>query len=111
MPDSQYNPLDRAALGPDRRPPMLQVQFLDVERQDLRGPVQTATGVTARFGIGVVAALRFVAAMIAGSVTDALLSGLLLGVIPGLVLILTLALVLLISAIKLARHPVPGHDR
>ncbi|MEU4231977.1 sulfite exporter TauE/SafE family protein [Nonomuraea sp. NPDC026600] len=52
--------------------------------------------------------LRFVAAMVAGSVVGALLGGLLLGVIPGLVLIPVLAAVLLISAIKLARHPTPG---
>ncbi|MFF5212199.1 sulfite exporter TauE/SafE family protein [Streptosporangium sp. NPDC000396] len=52
--------------------------------------------------------LRFVTIMIAGSVTGALLGGLLLGVIPDLVLIPALAAVLLISAVKLARHPVPS---
>ncbi|WP_326631797.1 sulfite exporter TauE/SafE family protein [Nonomuraea fuscirosea] len=48
--------------------------------------------------------LRFVAVMVAGSVTGALLGGLLLGAIPDLVLIPILALVLLISAVKMARH-------
>ncbi len=48
--------------------------------------------------------LRFVAVMVAGSVTGALLGGLFLGVIPDLVLIPALAVVLLISAVKLARH-------
>lgn len=42
--------------------------------------------------------LRFVAVMVAGSITGALLGGLLLGVIPDLVLIPILAIVLLISA-------------
>ncbi|MEV4893225.1 sulfite exporter TauE/SafE family protein [Nonomuraea sp. NPDC055795] len=51
--------------------------------------------------------LRFAVIMIAGSVTGALLGGLLLGVIPDLVLIPALALVLLISAVKLARHAAP----
>ncbi|WP_206061203.1 sulfite exporter TauE/SafE family protein [Nonomuraea basaltis] len=51
-----------------------------------------------------VANLRFVAVMVAGSITGALLGGLLLGVIPDLVLIPVLAIVLLISAIKMARH-------
>jgi len=53
------------------------------------------------------AELRFVAVMVAGSVTGAVLGGLLLGVIPDLVLIP----VLLISAIKLARHAPPGHPQ
>lgn len=48
--------------------------------------------------------LRFVTTMAAGSVTGAALGGLLLGVIPDLVLIPILAVVLLLSAIKLARH-------
>ncbi|MGN9846595.1 sulfite exporter TauE/SafE family protein [Nonomuraea sp. H19] len=48
--------------------------------------------------------LRFVAVMVTGSITGALLGGLLLGVIPDLVLIPILAIVLLISAIKMARH-------
>ncbi|MFI6744484.1 sulfite exporter TauE/SafE family protein [Nonomuraea sp. NPDC050451] len=48
--------------------------------------------------------LRFVAVMVAGSLTGALLGGLMLGVIPDLVLIPTLAIVLLISAFKMARH-------
>nr|WP_281367955.1 sulfite exporter TauE/SafE family protein [Nonomuraea typhae] len=52
--------------------------------------------------------LRFVAVMTAGSVAGALLGGLLLGVIPDLVLIPALALVLLISAVKLARHAAPS---
>ncbi|MEV0615727.1 sulfite exporter TauE/SafE family protein [Nonomuraea sp. NPDC050404] len=47
---------------------------------------------------------RFVAVMIAGSVVGALLGGLLLGVITDLVLIPVLAAVLLISAVKMARH-------
>ncbi|MFB9881767.1 sulfite exporter TauE/SafE family protein [Planobispora siamensis] len=48
--------------------------------------------------------LRFVAVMTAGSITGALAGGLLVGVIPDLVLIPVLAIVLLISAIKMARH-------
>ncbi|MEU8362678.1 sulfite exporter TauE/SafE family protein [Nonomuraea sp. NPDC048882] len=47
--------------------------------------------------------LRFAAVMV-GSITGALLGGLLLGAIPDLVLIPALAVVLLISAIKMARH-------
>ncbi|GAA5061550.1 sulfite exporter TauE/SafE family protein [Thermocatellispora tengchongensis] len=129
----------------------------------LPGPVQTAAGVAAGFGIGVVAAimgvaggelliptivllyvvdiktagslsllvslptmlvafarysrdgsfavlgasLRFVAVMVAGSIIGALLGGLLLGVIPDLVLIPALAAILLISAVKVARHASP----
>lgn len=46
----------------------------------------------------------FTTIMVAGSVTGALLGGLLLGTIPNLVLIPALAIVLLISAVKLARH-------
>ncbi|MFF5447585.1 sulfite exporter TauE/SafE family protein [Streptomyces sp. NPDC012888] len=48
--------------------------------------------------------LRFTAVMAAGSVTGAVLGGLLLGVFPDLVLIPALAVLLLISAVKLARH-------
>ncbi|CRK56664.1 hypothetical protein [Alloactinosynnema sp. L-07] len=48
--------------------------------------------------------LRFTAVMAAGSVFGALLGGLLLGVVPDLVLIPLLAAILLISAVKLARH-------
>lgn len=48
--------------------------------------------------------LRFTAIMIAGSVTGVLLGALLLGVVPDLVLVPLLAAVLLISAIKIARH-------
>ncbi|MEV7010235.1 sulfite exporter TauE/SafE family protein [Streptosporangium sp. NPDC051022] len=47
---------------------------------------------------------RFAVVMAAGSITGALLGGLLLGVIPDLVLIPILAAILLISAIKMARH-------
>ncbi|WP_425565082.1 TSUP family transporter [Saccharopolyspora taberi] len=54
--------------------------------------------------------LRFATVMVTGSITGALLGGLLLGVIPDLVLIPTLAAVLLISAIKLARHNRPPHE-
>ncbi|XVQ15500.1 TSUP family transporter [Spirillospora sp. CA-255316] len=52
--------------------------------------------------------LRFVAIMVAGSITGALAGGLLLGVIPDLVLIPILAALLLISAVKLARHAPTG---
>ncbi|MEV2270886.1 sulfite exporter TauE/SafE family protein [Nonomuraea africana] len=52
--------------------------------------------------------LRITATMVAGSIVGALLGGLLLGVIPDLVLIPILAVVLLISAVKLARHTAPG---
>ncbi|MDX2393625.1 sulfite exporter TauE/SafE family protein [Streptomyces sp. DK15] len=48
--------------------------------------------------------LRFTLVMAAGSVAGAVLGGLLLGVFPDLVLIPALALILLISAVKLARH-------
>ncbi|MFD0372272.1 sulfite exporter TauE/SafE family protein [Streptomyces sp. NPDC127114] len=48
--------------------------------------------------------LRFAAVMSAGSVAGALLGGLLLGAVPDLVLIPALAVVLLVSAVKLARH-------
>ncbi|MFC9388925.1 sulfite exporter TauE/SafE family protein [Streptomyces venezuelae] len=48
--------------------------------------------------------LRFTAVMAAGSVTGAVLGGLLLGVFPDLVLIPALAVILLVSAVKLARH-------
>jgi len=48
--------------------------------------------------------VRFTAVMIAGSVVGAVLGALLLGVVPDLVLIPVLALILLVSAVKLARH-------
>ncbi|GAA4983573.1 sulfite exporter TauE/SafE family protein [Pseudonocardia tropica] len=48
--------------------------------------------------------LRFTAVMIAGSVIGALVGGLLLGAAPDLVLVPILAAILLISAVKLARH-------
>jgi uncharacterized membrane protein YfcA len=48
--------------------------------------------------------VRFTAVMIAGSVAGAVLGGLLLGVVPDLVLIPVLAVILLVSAVKLARH-------
>lgn len=47
---------------------------------------------------------RFVLTMAAGSIVGVILGGLLLGVVPDLVLIPALALILLISAVKLARH-------
>ncbi|GLW10701.1 UPF0721 transmembrane protein [Microtetraspora sp. NBRC 13810] len=52
--------------------------------------------------------LRFVAVMVMGSIAGALVGGLLLGVIPDLVLIPSLAAILLISAVKLARHASPS---
>lgn len=66
---------------------------------DLPGPVQIVAGVGAGFGIGVVATL-----MATGSIAGALLGGLLLGVIPDLLLIPGLAIILLLSALKVARH-------
>ncbi|MFJ8298363.1 TSUP family transporter [Streptomyces sp. NPDC094447] len=48
--------------------------------------------------------LRFAALMAGGSIAGALLGGLLLGVIPDIVLIPGLALILLVSAVKVARH-------
>ncbi len=48
--------------------------------------------------------LRFTAVMAAGSVAGAVLGGLLLGVFPDLVLMPPLAVILLVSAVKLARH-------
>ncbi|MFF0000548.1 TSUP family transporter [Streptomyces avermitilis] len=47
---------------------------------------------------------RFTLIMAAGSIAGAMLGGLLLGVFPDLVLIPVLALILLVSAVKLARH-------
>lgn len=47
---------------------------------------------------------RFTTAMAAGSIAGAVLGGLLLGVFPDLVLIPALGVILLVSAIKLARH-------
>lgn len=55
--------------------------------------------------------LRFTVTLAAGSIAGALLGGLLLGVIPDLVLMPALALILLISAVKVARHAAPAkHD-
>ncbi|MEV6730724.1 sulfite exporter TauE/SafE family protein [Streptomyces sp. NPDC051364] len=51
--------------------------------------------------------LRFTLVLAAGSIIGALLGGLLLGVIPDLVLIPGLALILLVSAVKTARHATP----
>ncbi|WP_435228574.1 sulfite exporter TauE/SafE family protein [Streptomyces sp. Tue6028] len=48
--------------------------------------------------------LRFTLVMITGSIAGAVLGGLLLGVFPDVVLIPVLAAVLLVSAVKLARH-------
>jgi uncharacterized membrane protein YfcA len=48
--------------------------------------------------------LRFTMIMATGSIGGAVLGGLLLGVFPDLVLIPVLALILLVSAVKLARH-------
>lgn len=48
--------------------------------------------------------LRFTAVMAAGSIVGAVLGGLLLGVFPNAVLIPVLAVVLVVSAVKLARH-------
>ncbi|WP_418960495.1 TSUP family transporter [Streptomyces tritici] len=48
--------------------------------------------------------VRFALTMIGGSVAGALVGGLLLGVVPDAVLIPALALVLLVSAVKVARH-------
>ncbi|MEV5341153.1 sulfite exporter TauE/SafE family protein [Streptomyces sp. NPDC052676] len=48
--------------------------------------------------------LRFCAVMAAGSIAGAVLGGLLLGVFPDVVLIPVLAVLLLVSAVKLARH-------
>ncbi|MEW1635467.1 sulfite exporter TauE/SafE family protein [Streptomyces sp. NPDC093801] len=48
--------------------------------------------------------LRFTALMAGGSIAGALLGGLLLGVVPDPVLIPALAVILLVSAVKVARH-------
>ncbi|WP_031475581.1 sulfite exporter TauE/SafE family protein [Streptomyces bicolor] len=48
--------------------------------------------------------LRFTLVMAAGSIAGALLGGLLVGVFPDLVLIPALVVILLVSAVKLARH-------
>ncbi|MFD8892734.1 sulfite exporter TauE/SafE family protein [Streptomyces sp. NPDC059566] len=48
--------------------------------------------------------LRFTATMAAGSIAGAVLGGLLLGVFPDLILIPLLVVILLVSAVKLARH-------
>ncbi|MFE2147366.1 sulfite exporter TauE/SafE family protein [Streptomyces sp. NPDC059456] len=50
------------------------------------------------------ASLRFTTLMAAGSVVGAVLGGLLLGAFPDLVLVPALAVILLVSAVKLARH-------
>jgi len=47
---------------------------------------------------------RFTAAMIAGSVVGAVAGGLLLGIVPDAVLVPALTVILLVSAVKLARH-------
>ncbi|WP_424212708.1 sulfite exporter TauE/SafE family protein [Streptomyces sp. BI20] len=52
--------------------------------------------------------LRFTLVLAAGSVTGALLGGLLLGTVPNTVLIPVLAVILLISAVKTARHATPA---
>lgn len=51
---------------------------------------------------------RFTLVLAAGSVTGALLGGLLLGAVPDVVLIPLLALILLVSAVKVARHAGPA---
>lgn len=48
--------------------------------------------------------IRFTTIMAAGSIAGAVLGGLLLGMFPNLVLIPLLAVILLVSAVKLARH-------
>lgn len=48
--------------------------------------------------------IGFATVMVSGSVVGALLGGVLLGVVPDLILIPGLALILLISAVKIARH-------
>lgn len=48
--------------------------------------------------------LRFTAVMAAGSIGGAVVGGLFLGMFPELVLIPALAVILLLSAVKLARH-------
>ncbi|WP_314249883.1 hypothetical protein [Streptomyces sp. DSM 40907] len=48
--------------------------------------------------------LRFTTVMAAGSIAGAILGGLLLGVFPDLILIPLLAVILLVFAVKLARH-------
>ncbi|UUU20205.1 sulfite exporter TauE/SafE family protein [Streptomyces sp. DSM 40750] len=59
-------------------------------------------------GFAVLAAnTRFTVIMATGSIAGALLGGLLLGVVPDLVLIPALAVILLISAVKVARHATP----
>ncbi|MFD0268630.1 TSUP family transporter [Streptomyces sp. NPDC127106] len=47
---------------------------------------------------------HFALVMVAGSIAGAVLGGLLLGMFPDVVLIPALALILLVSAVKLARH-------
>ena len=48
--------------------------------------------------------IRFTTIMAAGSIAGAVLGGLLLGMFPNLVLIPLLAVILLVFAVKLARH-------
>ena len=48
--------------------------------------------------------IRFTTIMAAGSIAGAVLGGLLLGMFPNLVLIPLLAVILLVSAVKPARH-------
>ncbi|MEU9299774.1 hypothetical protein [Streptomyces sp. NPDC048269] len=48
--------------------------------------------------------LRFTLVMAAGSIAGAVLGGLLLGLFSDLILIPALAVILLVSAVKLARH-------
>jgi uncharacterized membrane protein YfcA len=55
--------------------------------------------------------IRVVAVMVTGSITGAALGGLLLGVVPDAVLIPALAVILLVSAVKLARHRPSIADR
>ncbi|MFE5730185.1 hypothetical protein ACFQ7A_04635 [Streptomyces sp. NPDC056528] len=62
---------------------------------------EAPSGVAVGFGIGVVAAIMGVAA---GSVAGAVLGGLFLGALPDAVLIPAPALILLVSAVKPARH-------
>ena len=52
--------------------------------------------------------LRFTLVLAAGSVAGALLGGLFLGVVPDVVLIPALATILLVSAVKTARHALPS---
>jgi uncharacterized membrane protein YfcA len=53
---------------------------------------------------------HFTMIMAAGSIAGSLLGGLLVGVFPGAILIPALAVILLLSALKLARHDRPGQN-